>query len=101
PRLTRWFMMGTTDTAKLDATTHKRTLRREDVAALRVFDPDTLRLLATAPSDAMFIALPNGDPDEGLRALASSYDIGPAQRLRRGGYWLSAYRLTLRDGRGT
>jgi hypothetical protein len=101
PRLTRWFMMGTTDTAKLDATTHRRTLRREDVAALRVFDPDTLRLLATAPSDAMFIALPNGDPDEGLRALASSYDIGPPQRMRRGGYWLSAYRLTLRDGRGT
>lgn len=101
PSLTRWYMMGTTDTAKLDLATRMRTLRRERIISLRVFDPDTLRLIGTPPSDAMFIGLPNGDSDAALRTLAGWYEIGPPQRIRRGAYWLNAYRLTLRDGRGT
>jgi hypothetical protein len=101
PRLTRWYMMGTTDTAKLDPTTRMRTLRREDVVALHVFDPDTLRFLNTPPPDAILIGLPNGDPESALRMLAGWYEIGPPRRIRRDAYWLNAYRLTVRDGRGT
>jgi hypothetical protein len=96
PALTRWETVG-----PVDARTRRRTLRREHVITPRVFTPDTLRLLASPPADAMFIALPNGDSEAGLRTLGEWYEIGPAHRLRRGGYWLDAYKLTSRDGRGS
>ena len=96
PSLTRWFNVG-----PLDPTTHRRVLRTERVVTPVVAEPDTLRSLSTAPANAVFIALPNGDPQAALRALSEAYAIGKARRFRRGGYWLDAYPLTLRDSRGS
>jgi hypothetical protein len=96
PSLTRWETVG-----PVDASTRRRTLRRDHVITPPVFTPDTLRFLASPPANAMFIALPNGDPRAGLRALSEWYEIGPVHRLRRGSYWLDAYKLTLRDNRGS
>ena len=87
-----WQMIG-----PLDQTTRRRTLRRKGVIALRQIDPDTLRLGAKPPADAIFIGLPNGDVTGAMRALSDWYEIGPPQRVRRGGYWMNAYRLRLRD----
>jgi len=94
PRRMRWETLG-----PLDARTHRRTMRRENVITPRLFEPDTLQYLEAPPADAMLVALPNGDPAAAGDSLASWYDIGPPVRLRRGGYWLMAHRLTLRDGR--
>ncbi len=96
PALTRWFNVG-----RLDPATRRRTLRREGALDPVVMEPDTLPLLPAAPSDAIFIGLPNGDPDAAIRALSARYDVGAPHRVRRGGYWMDAYRLTLRDGNGS
>jgi hypothetical protein len=96
PALTRWFFIG-----PLDSATHRRTLSRERTITPLVFEPDTLKLLATPPANAIFIALPNGDPAAAMRTLRGWYEIGARRRLRRGGYWMDAYPLTLRDGRGS
>jgi hypothetical protein len=96
PTLTRWFNVG-----PLDPTTHRRVLRTDRVVTPVVAEPDTLRSLSTPPANAVFIALPNGDPQAALRALSEAYEIGKPRRFRRGGYWLDAYPLTLRDSRGS
>jgi hypothetical protein len=83
----------------LDRATHRRTLRRENTVTPPLFEPDTLPTLAAPPVNAIYIGLPNGDPAGGLRMLGDWYEIGPPRRMQRGGYWLNAYKLTLRDGR--
>ena len=94
PRRMHWEMVG-----PLDRATHRRTLRQTNVVEPRVYDPDTLATLVAPPANAVYIGLPNGDPAAGLQALGEWYEIGPPRRIQRGGYWLNAYRLTLRGGR--
>lgn len=83
----------------LDATTHARTMRRTNRIVPPLLEPDTVTKLTPLPPDAMYVALPNGDPEAGLKVLADWYEIGPPRRFERAGYSLDAYRLTLRDGR--
>jgi hypothetical protein len=94
PRRMQWEMLGPLDTAS-----HRRTLSRKSVVDLRAYASDTLVTLPAPPANAIYIGLPNGDPDSGLRALGQWYEPGPPHRMHRGGYWLNAYRLTLRDAR--
>jgi len=94
PHRMQWEMLG-----PLDKASHRRTLRRENVVDPRAYDPDTLARLQAPPGNAMYVGLPNGDPAAGLGVLGQWYEIGSPHRMQRGGYWLNAYRLTLRDGR--
>jgi len=94
PRRMHWEMLGS-----LDKASRRRTLRRQNVLELRAYQPDTLATLQSPPGNAIYIGLPNGNPTASLGALRPWYEIGPAQRIQRGDYWLDAYRLTLRDGR--
>jgi hypothetical protein len=94
PRRMNWYVLG-----PLDRSTHRRTLQRRNVFEPSLYEVDTLRTLAAAPANAIYIGLPNGDLIAGLRAVGQSYEIGPPKRIQRGGYWLDAYRLTLRDDR--
>jgi hypothetical protein len=93
PHRMMWETLG-----PLDRTTHRRTLRRQNVIRPLLYEPDTLATLRRPPSDAIYIGLPNGDPEAGLRMLGQWYDVGAPRRMQRGGYWLNAYRLTLRSG---
>jgi hypothetical protein len=95
PTLTRWFNVG-----PLDPTTRRRILRRERALEPVVAEPDTLAQASMPPPDAIFIGLPNGDAAAAIRTLSTWYEINPAQRFRRGDYWIDAYRLTLRETRG-
>ncbi len=94
PRRMHWEMLG-----PLDRASRRRTMRRQDVFDPRAYQPDTLAALETTPGNAIYVGLPNGDPAAGLRTLAQWYEIGLPHRMQRSGYWLNAYRLTLRDGR--
>jgi hypothetical protein len=51
------------------------------------------------PAKAWYFALPNQDFADGLRKLATSYDVGPEHRVERGGYGMSIYPLVLRQAR--
>ena len=94
PRRMHWEMLG-----RLDKASRRRTLRRRNVIDPPAYEPDTLATLQPPPPNAIYIGLPNGNPAAGLGALGQWYEIGPPHRMQRGGYWLNAYRLTLRDGR--
>jgi len=94
PRRMQWEMLGPVDKAS-----RRRTLRRQNVIDLLSYEPDTITTLPAAPGNAIYVALPNGNPAAGLRTLGQWYEIGEPHQMRRGGYWLNAYRLTLRDGR--
>jgi hypothetical protein len=83
----------------LDADTHRRSLRRENIVRPHLYEPDTLAKLAAPPGDAIYVGLPNGDAEAGLRMLGEWYEVGAPHKVQRGGYWMNAYRLTLRDGR--
>jgi hypothetical protein len=89
-----WQSMG-----PLDSATSMRTLRRSHTFTPPLLYPDTLRVLPSAPRNAVYIGMPNGDVPGGLRKLSPWYDVGPATRVQRDGYWLDAYRLTLRERR--
>jgi hypothetical protein len=93
PHRMHWEMLGPFNKA------HRRTLRRAHVIEARAYEADTLATMQAPPGDAMYIGLPNGDPAAGLRTLGQWYEIDLPNRVKRGGYWLNAYRLTLRDGR--
>ena len=71
----------------------------KETVELSLYEADTMTTLPAAPANAIYIGLPNGNPAAGLRALAQWYEIGSPHRMQRGGYWLNAYRLTLRDNR--
>jgi hypothetical protein len=83
----------------LDSVTSTRTLRRSRTFTPPLLYPDTLQFLASPPRNAVYIGLPNGDVSGGLRKLSPWYDATPPTRVERDGYWLDAYRLTLRDRR--
>jgi len=93
PPLMRWETVG-----PLDSTTHRRTLRRGHRFTPNQFEPDTLALLDTPPTPAIYLALPNGDIEAGARLLARRYELGEPRRFWRGRYSLTAYPLTLRGG---
>ena len=80
---------------KLDATTRRRTLRRDNTVWPPLLEPDSLATRPT-PSRAVFLALPNGDVENGIRRLSAEYVVGPPRRVSRGAYWLNVYPLTLR-----
>jgi hypothetical protein len=84
---------------RLDSATNTRTLRRTRTFSPPLLYPDTLRFLASPPRSAVYIGMPNGDVAGGLRKLAPWYDAAAPTRVQRDGYWLDAYRLTLRERR--
>jgi hypothetical protein len=88
PDSTSWFQIG-----PLDASTHRRTLRRHDIVHIPVSEPLAVLALATRPALAYYIALPNGNNDRALADLRRIYDVGPARRFERRGYSLATYVL--------
>jgi hypothetical protein len=89
-----WQSLGPLDRAR-----RVRTLRQTGTFTPPLLYPDSLPLLARLPQNAVYVGLPNGDVSGGLRKLAPWYDAAGATRVQRGGYWLDAYRLTLRGRR--
>jgi hypothetical protein len=94
PRRMNWYVLG-----PLNRSTHSRTLRRQNVVEPLLYEVDTLTALPASPTHAIYIGLPNGDLVAGLRSIGQLYEIGPPTQMQRGGYWLNAYRLTLRNDR--
>jgi hypothetical protein len=81
---------------KLDSATLRRTLRRTHTVWPPLLEPDSLATRPTPPR-AVFLALPNGDVAQGMKALSAHYLVGPPRRVSRGAYWLDVYPLTSRD----
>jgi hypothetical protein len=81
----------------LDATTHRRTLRRDRVVRPAIVEVQKIKQGSARPPLAWFVAFPNGRVERALRDLAHVYVIGQERRFWQGGYSLSVYPLTLRE----
>jgi len=91
PALTSWYTIG-----PLDATTHRRTLRRTNIVVPPVVEHTEILKAPVRPQEFLYLALPNGNNPRSLRDLAAFYDIGVERRFERDGYAVSTRQLTLR-----
>ena len=62
-----------------------------------VTEADSAALFIGQRRAAVFVALPNGSAERGLKLLSRSFTIGPERRVVEGGYAVSVYRLNPRQ----
>jgi hypothetical protein len=93
PSQMRYHIIG-----RLDRVTWKRTLRREGAFEPTVMTGPVVLIRQPPPRSILYLVMPNGKDSTSLAELAGSYDVGPERRFESGGYVLSAYQMTARNG---
>jgi hypothetical protein len=83
---------------RIDRVTWRRTLRREGAFEPTVMTGPVVLIRQPPPREILYLAMPNGKDSTSLAELAGSYDIGPERRFESGGYALSAYQMTVKNG---
>ena len=84
--------------ARVDPTTRKRTLRRDGTFEPIVMTGPVVLIRNPPPQSIIYIALPNGKDSTSFAELSARYDVGPERRFESGGYAISAYEMTARNG---
>jgi hypothetical protein len=91
PDLTNWHVVPL-----IDARTGRRTLDASVGISPPVTETDSVEYFVSARRAAVYLDLPNGQPDGRLARLSRAADTSGELRVSRGGYAVSAYRLSLR-----
>jgi hypothetical protein len=91
PDWTNWYAMGL-----IDPRTGRRTLDPSIGVAPITTETDSVEYFAGEKPAAVYLDLPNGRPDGRLARLAPDVAASGERRVSRGGYVVSAYRLSFR-----